>query len=224
MAATTGAPAGTTTTRTRSRLSPAHLAGWPVLALALISWIILLAGVAALQKSCSNDDNFVAVGSVLPAVGCNRAYKYQWWKTFLQLFVILAVAAGLAAGWLRMHRAILLTLLAIITVLLMDDVNTFVTLNDIDGLNYKRRVSTYLAGTILSCFSNFLLIFALGSDHDQYMGGRSVGPTTHSGTGLPGSTHTPNAPMPMRDSAKGPLPTTGPTTAPAAAPIGETVV
>ena len=42
-----------------------------------------------------------------------------------------------------------------------DDVNTFVTLNDIDGLNYKRRVSTYLAGTILSCFSNFLLIFAL---------------------------------------------------------------
>ena len=32
-----------------------------------------------MQKSCSNDDGFVAVGSVLPAVGCNRAYKYQWY-------------------------------------------------------------------------------------------------------------------------------------------------
>ena len=77
-AADTGATPGTTT-GTRARMSPAHLAGWPTIALALISWIILLAGVAAVQKSCSNDDGFVAVGSVLPAVGCNRAYKYQWY-------------------------------------------------------------------------------------------------------------------------------------------------
>ena len=44
-----------------------------------------------------------------------------------------------------------------------DDINTFITLRDINGLNYKSRVSTYLAGAILSCISNFLLIFALVS-------------------------------------------------------------
>ena len=41
--------------------------------------------------------------------------------------------------------------------------DTFVTLNSSNSLGFQSRIRTYLAGAIMSCITNFLLIFALVS-------------------------------------------------------------
>lgn len=115
---------------------PLNLASWGIWALDLLSWLILLAGVSALQKEC----NIEGASS-----DCSKAYSLQWWNTWLEstpawellpgplctqrsqlnvpraVFVLLVVAGSLAAGFLSTHRLIHLTLLAIITTLLILD-------------------------------------------------------------------------------------------------------
>ena len=64
----------------------------PVLLLDFIAWIILLAGVSALQHQCKANGEVingdVPVGNIFPATTCRNVYRFQWWITWLQ-FVIL---------------------------------------------------------------------------------------------------------------------------------------
>ena len=89
-------------TGTRHNLHHTVLTGFPVIAFALLSWIILLAGVSALQSSC-NSEGYASVGTVLPALSCGKAYKYQWWVPAnacgcLALYDLTAVTATPAAA------------------------------------------------------------------------------------------------------------------------------
>lgn len=65
----------------------------PVLLLDLIAWIILLAGVSALQHQCKSQGEVingdVPVGNIFPATICRNVYRFQWWTVFLQLIILL---------------------------------------------------------------------------------------------------------------------------------------
>lgn len=80
-----------------------HFEGPALLALPLIGlnfcvWIILLAGVSALQEQCNSQAEVinadVPVGSIFPATSCSSVYRFQWWETMLQLFTLVCECAS----------------------------------------------------------------------------------------------------------------------------------
>ena len=77
---------------TTGRFSGPSLATLPLLGLNFIAWVILLAGVSALQHRCSKNQEVVnadvPVGSIYPASRCSNVYRFQWWIVILQLFTL----------------------------------------------------------------------------------------------------------------------------------------
>lgn len=69
--------------RTRPLSATAHALLWPTLLLSLAGWIIALAGISAVQRSCNVHPELISKApveqtSALPQVGCRRAFRFPW--------------------------------------------------------------------------------------------------------------------------------------------------
>ena len=75
------------------RFSGGSLLALPILGLDLLAWVILLAGVSALQQQCSSAGVGIVgtapLGNLSPAGTCRNLYRFQWWTTILQLVILL---------------------------------------------------------------------------------------------------------------------------------------
>lgn len=63
---------------------------WGGLALALVAWVILLGGVAAMQQACGSGDpnGLLTAGAAgyLAPVSCKKFFSYTWWVSCSVLF------------------------------------------------------------------------------------------------------------------------------------------
>lgn len=144
-----------------------------------LSWIILLAGVAAMQANCSADNLlFGGTAGYNGPVDCSNFFGYAWWITWFQFVMIIVVAVALAS--LERFKALLLAFLAMVTVLLMDTSNSYLYYNNLRvanaglvGLSSPRTAS---AGAIMSTIFNFILMILVGIYDDDTGAGFKQGP------------------------------------------------
>lgn len=157
-------------TNTSSNRNKAHLGlGALLLGLAFISWLILLAGCASVQKLDS-------AGS-----GTSNSLEFEWWILWFDAFVLFLAATGHFLGFRAGHAAVV-SLLAVVTALAMLWANQW---NQNRRGIHSRRYDTLFAGFLLVSLFNSLLILVLGTIPDE-----SDGVTYRKGTNV--STAGPN--------------------------------
>lgn len=163
-------------------------------------FVVLLAGVASMQKQClSSGITSLGVrsstGYLGAPVSCSHYFQYTWWITALHFFVWALIAAYLLMGILHKTRVALVGLLAVATVLLMDTANTYLLLDySTDAMG--KRVRTTIAGAIICAIANMLLIMLIGFhddtterkergiDHNKYPAGEGAYHTVPVGAGM----------------------------------------
>jgi hypothetical protein len=121
---------------------------------------------------------------------CAQGLGLQWWNMVLELLVLLAIAGTLVSAWvLTSSRVALTALLAIVTVMLMRDTDTYLGLHRNSVGVYHRRYTTYFVGALLCSIFNFLLILILGNHHgaNAVADGAPMGKTGVHGTGVHGT-------------------------------------
>ena len=88
---------------TSGRFGAASVLALPVLLLDFVAWILLLAGVSALQHQCSSQAEVLnstsPIRQIFPASTCRNVDRFQWWILWLQ-FVILV---GESCATLLLH-------------------------------------------------------------------------------------------------------------------------
>lgn len=133
----------------RAALMSHSLAGLALLGL-ITSWLILLSGVSAVQKSCPGR--------------CRVLTGLPWWIIWFQLFALLVLAAVQFVGSLAHGRTAALTLLAVLAALEMFEADQFLNYrdDDTDSLISHRRYNTAVAGFALLAAFNLLSILLLG--------------------------------------------------------------
>ncbi|CAL8464542.1 g4077 [Coccomyxa elongata] len=125
---------------------------WVTYFLDLLAWIVLLAGISSLQRT-----DYVNRGGTVSDV-----YSFQWWVVVFQFITLVGVFYACAAGHHEIGRVAMIAFLAISTVLLFGETNTFYG-NYRRGVEPHRRVTTYFVGALLSSIFNLLLIIYLGN-------------------------------------------------------------
>eukprot|EP00884_Botryococcus_braunii_P017365 jgi/Botrbrau1/4311/Bobra.0232s0003.1 len=156
----------------------------PLLALAIVAWIVELVGLYFVQKSCndhSHDANHTwATGAQLPDTNsCSRTYRYLWWSIWYEFPIAIGLLASLL-GWLgsgynilRRFRSAFIGLLA--ASLALHFWATNVTLNLTDTFSAHKyetdterlRARVTWIGFAVSSALQAALILALG-DEDAY--------------------------------------------------------
>jgi len=128
---------------------------WPVLFLDLLAWIVLLAGISALEHVRDSDGTYTSgTGGV--------GYSWQWWVVVFQFITLVGVFHGASWGHHETGRVAIVAFLAISTVLLFYESNSYYVLHH-SGTGPYRRITTYFTGAFLSAIFNLLLIIFLGT-------------------------------------------------------------
>jgi hypothetical protein len=125
---------------------------WVTYFLALLSWIVLLAGLASLQRY-----DYVARNGTV-----SDTYSFQWWVVVFEFITLIGVFYAVSMGHHEIGRVAIIAFLAIATVLLFGEANTFYG-NYHRGVEPIRRVTTYFVGALLCSIFNLLLIIFLGN-------------------------------------------------------------
>lgn len=180
-------------------LKPLVLGAW---VLGILSWVVLLAGVAAMQSDCGSSSYNSPLGSVAnyngPA-GCDRFFNLPWWTVWYQFAVLLFVVVGVF-GAPRRTKVAMVGLLCPVLVLLMLTADTFLYYNYIPDAQGLSRTRTTVAGAIISSVADFLLIIVIGlfSENDEDGGGDVESPyatgKSAAAQGYPGGTAYPTGP------------------------------
>jgi hypothetical protein len=126
---------------------------WPIVFLDFAAWIVLLAGVASLQRY-----NYVRSGDYAN----DSTYSWQWWATIFQLIALIGVFYTTSWGHHDVGRVAVVAFLAISTVVLFTETNTYYGLHR-SGAAPHPRIITYFVGALLSSLFNLLLIIFLGT-------------------------------------------------------------
>ncbi|DBA94047.1 hypothetical protein WJX77_004403 [Trebouxia sp. C0004] len=139
-------------TNTSSNRNKAHLGlGALLLGLAFISWLVLLGGVASVQKleSASGDGK--------------NSLEFEWWILWFDAFVLFLAATVHFLGFRRSHAAVV-ALLSVVTALSMIWCNQW---NQTRRGANSNRADTLFAGFLLVSLFNSLLILVLGTIPDE---------------------------------------------------------
>jgi len=152
---------------------------WGVYFLDLLAWIILLAGISALQRTDYVERN----GTV------SDTYSFQWWVVIFQLITLVGIFYAVSMGHHEIGRVAMIAFLAISTVLLFGETNTFYG-NYRRGVEPHRRVTTYFVGALLSAALNLLLSIFLGNTAMEVSSFRRGGAVKHGHGATTGTTGT----------------------------------
>eukprot|EP00887_Chlorella_sp_A99_P005657 scaffold1.g5657.t1 len=153
---------------------------WAAWALSFCGWVILLSGVASMQKECGaspvNALTQAGPAGYLAPISCDKFFRYLWWIWALLLTVLVIAAVGLATATINMfrpgggkwrgQRGALVGLLAVTVTLLMDTANTFLYISDagfplVTGVMVTRARVT-VAGAIISAVALFVMLILAG--------------------------------------------------------------
>jgi hypothetical protein len=127
-----------------------------------------------MQSRCgvagANNIIFWGATSYLAPVPCNRFFSFDWFILFFQGFVWLLLALFVLTRTVHKFRTGLTAFLAISSVLLMLQTNTWVrtiTYED-SGLDnsFKRRAYVAFSGALVSAIANLLMLLLMGW-HDE---------------------------------------------------------
>lgn len=120
-----------------------------VLILALLSWVLTLAGNATLNQICADS--------------CRYYFGLSWWVTWFELLVLLgSITVGVLG--MRMWKAAIMALLATLTALTMTQADSWLQSKGIDPYYslFPDRCNVIIAGYITLSICNLLLILILG--------------------------------------------------------------
>ncbi|EFN55226.1 hypothetical protein CHLNCDRAFT_134486 [Chlorella variabilis] len=145
-------------------------AAWAWLAWLLLGagWVIMLAGVSALQDDCgsSNVNAFGVAGTAgyLAPISCDDFYNYAWWHVWYTFAMLFILPVFLAAGWVHKWRVGLIGLLIPLVVLLQYTCDTFLGLWETgpQGGSQEARAKVLFSGSLLSCIAIYSLIILFG--------------------------------------------------------------
>ncbi|CAL5226996.1 g9886 [Coccomyxa viridis] len=120
-----------------------------LLCLALLAWILTLAGNAALNQVCEDS--------------CRYYFGLSWWVTWFELLILLATIPVAIMG-IRVWRPAVLALLAVNTALSMTQADSWLQSKGIDPYYslFPDRCNVLIAGFIALSIINLLLILVLG--------------------------------------------------------------
>jgi hypothetical protein len=145
--------------------TPPLLLAWVTYALMFSSAFILLGGISAAQRFCgrSSANSLTTTGgaSYFANVPCDKLYRLTWFTVWYQIAMIIIVPVVLGMGAVHKWRYGLVGLLLPITYLLMETANAFF-LQKFTIDSEQKTSRTMLAGAIIGCISNFVLIILLG--------------------------------------------------------------
>lgn len=146
------------------------VAGGAAVALLLdfCGWVILLAGVSAMQYSCGGSDaNLLLSGGSAGyngAVSCDVYFSYSWWFVFYNLFVLIVSSIALA-GSLAKFRPGLVALQAVAAMQAIVLANNYLYFNDlaIESGTLVARAKVAVAGAVIKAIASLLFIAAVGA-------------------------------------------------------------
>lgn len=152
---------------------------WAVYFLDLLAWIVLLAGLASLQRT-----DYIERGGTV-----SDTYSFQWWVVVFQLITLVGVFYAVSMGHHEIGRVAMIAFLAISTVLLFGETNTFYGPYRREAEPH-RRITTYFAGALISSALNLLLIIFLGNTAMEIVSPFRRGGVKHGHTGTTTGTAT----------------------------------
>lgn len=136
---------------------------WLPIITAFLGWILFLAGLIAVQVSCGESNNVPVIGHYLtPTTLCRRVYRYAWWILAFELVALVLAAQALARRRVHDNRVGIIGVLAVVTVLIMDTVNTFLFVDQNSDGDLEKRAKVVCVGTIIIAISNLLLMLKMG--------------------------------------------------------------
>ncbi|KAI8464114.1 MAG: hypothetical protein J3K34DRAFT_441541 [Monoraphidium minutum] len=143
---------------------------WTLWGLLLLSWILLLCGVAAVQSTCY-DNPVAALADVSGVHGftntlvCNNLYRLYWFIVAFLLVVLIGLAVSAATGGLIASALSWMAWMAVLSLLLILGGDAFLGLRDVayaaSGVWWS-RAATAAAGFILAAIFALGLTFLLG--------------------------------------------------------------
>lgn len=149
---------------------------WPIAFCLLLSWIVLVFGIASLQRY-----DYVVSGNTLTGT-----YSWQWWVVVFQFLTLCGVFHVASWGHHEVGRVAIVAYLAIAAVLTMYEANTFYGPYH-DEAEPHRRITTYFTGAFLCALFDLLLIIFLGTTAFELQPLTRRGVTTNKHPG-PGAT------------------------------------
>ncbi|KAL3136695.1 hypothetical protein ABBQ38_005930 [Trebouxia sp. C0009 RCD-2024] len=157
---------GRDSSRSKSQLGVGAL----MLGFVFLSWIVLLAGVSAVQHEAHN----------------RNALEFEWWIIAFEFFLVVLAALELA-GFRRGHSG-LVALKAVNTALIMFYCQTWNNNRRSVGVfsNYK-SVRTTFAGFVLLAIANSLLILSMGTEPHQNRDAQYGAPVATGPVGIQGT-------------------------------------
>lgn len=140
---------------------------YPLLLLVFGTWVVSLAGIAALQNKCSVSDysSLTAVRGFSAVLPCSRFFRFYWFIVAFEGALILGLAIALATGLIARTRSGWVGLFAVATLLYILMSDTFLTslaLPVFANGQLMHRAKVMAAGSIMTSAVNCLLLFALG--------------------------------------------------------------
>jgi hypothetical protein len=153
--------------------TPPLLLAWLSYVLMFSSAFILLGAISASQRFCGRSSaNAITVAggsSYFAHVPCDKLYRLTWFIVWYQIAMIIIVPVVLLIGAVHKWRYGLIGLLLPLTYLLMETSNAFfLQKSNIDSENATSR--TMLAGSIIGCIANFMLVILLGVRDEKARG------------------------------------------------------
>lgn len=98
---------------------------------------------------------------------CRMIYRYQWFNTAAQMFVLCLIALSIAFKMLNNSRITLSCLLVVVTMLAIENAHSLLTLKDTVPELTLLRGKIFFAGCVGTGAFNLLMIFALGMRADE---------------------------------------------------------
>jgi hypothetical protein len=160
---------------------------FPFLGLALITTIIYMAGIAALQNACYASDVSAGLGpgsnfATTAAFGlsdgwgsCRAVLRFYWYIFAFVIVTLIGLAIATGTPWGLAHsRPFWIGMITISAILMMIASEAFLGWTYVfDGIGgqWLYRMRTAAAGAIMSVVALVLLLMAVGTDWEAHRGG-----------------------------------------------------